>query len=743
MRLRLAIFFVVPCLITASFAAAQTPSPGRPTIQISRVPTPPHLDDYLEGGTHPGAPVTDFRQRQPKDLEPITQPTTAYLSYDDTQLYVGFVCHASSVSEVRAHMSKRESVFSDDVIGVLIDTFRDQQRAYMFFVNPLGVQADGITAAATGDDMSFDTQWHSEGKVTSSGYVVLVAIPFKSLRFPVQTNGAQSWRLALMRIMPATDEQAFWPGITNKLNNFVAQFGDLEGLAGVSPGRNLQLIPYATFARARELDSKNARYASQNEHRAGLDVKTVVRDALTLDFTLNPDFSQVESDDPQVTVNQRFEVFFPEKRPFFLENADYFNDTPQNLFFSRRIADPQFGGRVTGKLGHWAFGAVAADDRAPGRRTDPGSPGHGDRTLDGVFRVRHDFGSQSRLGAMLTTRTFGPSSNTVASADTRIRINPQWFIDAQTVHSDTTALDGSELKGTLTRVQLGRSGREFAYNLSYEDASPGFRTQLGFVPRLDYRQVTNYFQIRWFPKTGPVLNYGPNSFSQATWNYDGALRDWVARLPFLVVFKGRTNVFVRHAFISETIQGRVFRQREDLVAFNSDYLKWFGVNTAFNASTRPNYYPAPGLVPFLGNSTELFLGLTLQPTSALRFEETYFYTRLTARPDSPGAGRVFTNPIVRSRVNYQFSREWSLRAIVDYSALDPNEQLVAFARSRHVSNDLLLTWLAHPGTAIYIGYTDGYDNVHLDPRDSVVPTPRALSSTGRQVFVKASWLFRF
>jgi len=732
----------------ATVARAQTqppPSPApaaRPAVTVVRVQTPPRLDDYLEGGSHPGAAVTDFRQRRPKDLDPITERTTAYLSYDATQLYVAFVCEMSNAAQIRAHMSKRESVFSDDIIGVLIDTFKDQQRAYMFFTNPLGIQADGVTAATTGDDMNFDTQWSSEGKLTSSGYVVLVGIPFKSLRFPV-TTAPQSWGLALMRTIPGKDEQAFWPGITERLNSFVAQFGEANGLEGVSPGRNLQLIPYATVARARFLDAPQARYTTDTDRRGGLDVKTVVRDAMTLDFTLNPDFSQVESDDPQVTVNQRFEVFFPEKRPFFLENSDYFTDTPQNLFFSRRIADPRFGGRMTGKIGRWAFGAVVADDRAPGRAADPGSPGSGDGTLDGVFRLRHDFHNQSRLGALVTARSFGSSNNTVAAADGRLRLGPKWFLDAQTIHSTMTTLDGATLSGTSTNLGVSRSGRLFQYSLNYVDASPDFRTQLGFVPRLDYRQATEYFQLRWFPASGPIINFGPNSFVQATWNYAGDLQDWVVRLPFSVQFKGQTYLFGRHAFISETIEGQQFRQHEDVVQFGSDYLKWLSVNVSLAAGTRPNYYPANGLAPFLADFTDVFLGLTVQPASALRIDETYFYSGLAARADSPYRGSIFKNPLLRSRVNYQFSREWSLRGIVDYSSLTPSPSLVALDRTRHAGYDLLLTWLPHPGTAFYLGYTDGYDNQRLDSQEGVVPTADALASTGRQLFAKLSWLFRF
>jgi hypothetical protein len=240
-----------------------------------------------------------------------------------------------------------------------------------------------------------------------------------------------------------------------------------------------------------------------------------------------------------------------------------------------------------------------------------------------------------------------------------------------------------------------------------------------------------------------VIAYGPNSFLEATWNYAGDLEDWIVRAPFEIDFKGQTSVFGRHAWITEHIAGIKLAQHEDVVQFSSSYLRWMSLSLGYNHGTRPNYSPAAGLSPFLGTFTDLNATFTFRPASALLLDETYINSRLQARPDSPGTGRIFSNPIVRSRVNYQFSRAWSLRAILDYSSVAPNPGLIALDRTRHASADVLLTWLPHPGTALYVGYTDGYDNLRIDPVNGVELTSGALSMTGRQVFVKISRLFRF
>ena len=349
--------------------AARVPQPH---VQIPRVEAAPLLADFVEGRTV-GVEVTGFKQRDPGDLTPVSEPTSAYLSYDQDNLYVVFVCKAADPSSIRARMAKRESLFEDDWVAVHLDPFQEKQRAYMFFSNPIGIVADGVPREGSGDDMSFDALWNADAKRTADGYVVLFSIPFKSLRFPSGTNPS-TWGIALERAIPTHSEEAFWPGITHRINGFSSQFGALDGVSGVSPGRNVQFIPYGTFAGARVLDEDSGRRADQTDVRGGVDAKVVLRDKLTVDATVNPDFSQVESDEPQVTINQRYEVFFPEKRPFFLENADYFQ-TPITLLFSRRIGDPQFGTRVTGRVGRWAFGGQAIDDRRPGNVADPASGG--------------------------------------------------------------------------------------------------------------------------------------------------------------------------------------------------------------------------------------------------------------------------------------------------------------------------------------------------------------------------------
>jgi hypothetical protein len=329
----------------------------RPAVRIPHLAQPPRIEAFLQmapdGEVETGmARVEGLIQQIPSDGEPASQRTAIYLGYDQQSLYAVFVAFDDEPDQVRANLTRREDFIGDDLVEIMVDTFNDRRRAYAFVANPLGVQWDAIWSEGREFDDSFDTIWRSEGRITERGYVVLMAIPFKSLRFPAA--GAQTWGVIFVRDIPRNNESSFWPRISSRIEGRLNQAGLLEGLEHISPGSNTQFIPYVSGRSSRELEepaSAPPRFVrDRGSADIGLDAKFVYNDSMVLDLTANPDFSEVESDSPQVTVNQRFEVFFPEKRPFFLENADFFQ-TPINLMFTRRIREPRIGARLSGKQG--------------------------------------------------------------------------------------------------------------------------------------------------------------------------------------------------------------------------------------------------------------------------------------------------------------------------------------------------------------------------------------------------------
>src|SRR6266576_967543 len=500
---RLAAHIGVSLLLAAPVGAQTSPA----TITVPRLPRAPALE-YFDGqdslaaertAAGLGVAVKDFRQREPGDGTPVSQTTTAYLSYDDANLYVVFVCRDDS-AKVRARIARREEIAADDQVVLYLDTFRDRERAYFFMTNPLGVQLDGTMTEGQDDDVSWDAVWQSDGQLTPDGYVVRMTIPFRSLRFP--RASVQTWGVALARVIRRGNEEAYWPFITKRVQGLVPQFAELQGLANISPPRNIQVNPYGTVARARVLDKDAAARVTEGDQRAGFDAKMVLRDAITLDGTVNPDFSQVETDDPQVTVNQRFEVFFPEKRPFFIENSGYFQ-TPINLFFSRRIVDPGGGVRLTRKAGRWSLGAIAINDREPGRVPAP-DPLAGSRANVGALRLQHELGEESTIGALVTDREMEGSYARVASLDNRLKLGRTWAATGQVMRSDVREVNGTASAGSGVLIDLERDGRNLDYSAQYLDLSPSFESQLGYVPRVGVREVVHQLQLVRRPD-GPVV----------------------------------------------------------------------------------------------------------------------------------------------------------------------------------------------------------------------------------------------
>jgi len=724
----------VAAVVAASPAAFAQDQTAR-ALTIPRTSHPPEIDNFIGGEIRDaGVRVSDFRQREPGDGIPSSRTTEAYLSYDDQNLYVVFVCHEDR-DKIRGRMSNREDIGEDDAVTVYLDTFRDGQRAYYFSVNPLGIQSDGVLTDGSGDGR-FDALWRSEGRIFSDRYVALFAIPFRSLRF--SNADRQTWGIALERSIRWNNESSFWPSITRRQTSLVQQMATADGLHDISPGRNIQLIPYAAYANARVLDIGSSQYQTHADSRAGLDAKLVIRNRLTLDMTVNPDFSQVETDDLQVTVNRRFEVFFPEKRPFFLENIDYF-DTPLQLLFTRRIVNPEFGVRLTGKIGRWNVGLFGSDDRAPGKQVDAESPLHGDRALIGAMRIQREFGQDSNIGILAANRRFGSSESWTYAADAKLRLSPTWYLRGQMAYSNDASYDDSfELDSETGQgyfADLSRYGRNFSYTLSYQDLSPGFRAPLGFVRRVDTRTVTQYAGYTFRPQEGKNLSFGPSVYFGINWDHAGRLQDRYSSIDYRMDFTGPAGFNVTRYDAYENYADRGFRYHTMSASFYANWIKRFTFYGDLGAGTGVNYSPPEGVDPFIGKVRNFSFGFAWRPSEQLRVEQYYYYSSLRA-PDGPA---VFVNDLTRAKINFQFTKALSLRGIVDYYFLADS------SRYKQLTGDFLLTYLLNPGTALYVGYNGRFENLAANPAApaGLVRLGDPTHPTSRQFFVKLSYLLRY
>ena len=791
---------------------APKPEEATPSLTIPRLPSAPTLDDFLsmepQGGiAQQMAKVTGFTQRNPHDGESVSEPTDAYLGYDQKNLYVVFVCF-DDPREVRARMSRREDVYDDDQVEIILDTFHDRRRAYAFQTTPLGVQWDAIWTEASREeetsahfDTSFDTVWDSRGKVTDRGFVVWMAIPFKSLRFPAAKH--QEWGIILYRGITRKTEDSFWPHVSYKVEGRLGQAASLYGLEGISPGHNIELIPYGVMRGFRALDTRdfsNPYFQKATvQGQPGLDAKFVIQDHFVVDMTANPDFSQVESEDPQITVNQRYAVYFPEKRPFFLENEDFFR-TPLDLFFTRSIGDPSAGIRLTGKGGPYSVGLMATDDRSPGLAVPDNNQFSGIRSYFSVARVSRDIFRQSNVGALYTDWEC-PSTgefNRIGGLDTHLKFNPNWTLDGQAVVTSSNLNLNCEANlfpfssgnrgnnnyyaGPAEKVELRRDGLHFTYDGIYNDISPGFVSVPGFINRVDIRESYQQADYRFRPKRGWIVDWGPSLAVRYDFDHTSLRLDTDYVPYFAIQGRGQTIIIVRpyeefrerlrpqdfcfygfSTYCPPTALGNQdYHEHTSGASFQTGYFKkvtllasyyWGqGVNFVANPTN-----PAPYDHPFLVSEDNAQASVIVRPIKPLKIENSYLFERLHADNNTfifeqsqiPGAGRgILNDHILRSKWNWQFTPQLSMRVILQYNGLLAGTPGVGspytyLPTQKEFNADFLVTYLVHPGTAIYVGYNSDLKNLNVVPGVGVFPTPRNFSNDSRQFFVKVSYLFRF
>ena len=719
------------------------PESGRlATVRIPWIARRPDMDELTAASTVPeGARVAGFRQREPADGSPVSEGTFAYLSYDNENLYVVFACK-DEPGKIRSHLTPREDIGGDDQVTVYLDTFHDGRHAYVFASNPSGVQQDGIINEGHDPTYEIDRLWYSQGRRTRDGFVVLMAIPFKSIRFSGEPF--QEWRIALGRTIARRSETAFWPYISPRSQGFVAQLGFLEGLQLISHGRNIQFMPYGTFRATESRDPDSLRTVRSDQRRAGFDTKVVVKNTVTIDAAVNPDFSEIESNDPQMLVNQRFEVLIPEKRPFFTENAAMFA-TPINVFFSRRIVDPEFGVKVTARSTKWAIAGLSANDRAVAAQDADGVFGRTAKV--GAARIERNFGDRSKLAVLSTERQVGHGSNAVVSVDGRTNLGSLWTISGQAVRSDDVDQSGGRVNGTAYFAGIARNGRHFTYLGSYRDIDGSFRAPLGYVPRVDLRATEQYASYMWQPDDSGKWSFGPSVSTVVNWDRAGRFQDRWTTAELSLSVAGQVEVLAARNDALELYAGVPFRTRSTSVSLSSNTPAWVSLWASYSRGTGINYSPPAHVAPFLGNTEAIYTWLLLRLAPRLRFEQTYLQERLDTLPDVSASGTqmAFGTQLLQWKANLQMTKALALRAILDYNQLASDRLLFSETASSQLVAGITVTFLVHPGTAVYFGFNDKYENVIDDPfaQTRFRPTYLPTVPVGRQIFAKISYLLGF
>ncbi len=762
-----------PTVIPATPPKAQLPADTKvPLLQQM-----PRLADFAEGGggmaptsllTGQLGHITGFVENSPVDGKPASEETEVWMGRTSAALFFVFACHDHHPEAVRTHLARRENILKDDTVSVLLDPFQDHRRGVLFMVNPAGVQADASWTENNDPDYSYDQVWDSETRLTRTGWLAMISIPYRSLRFRA---GAAEWGVVFQRNLPRNSETDYWPRVAANISGVLTQEGTLRGIEGLGKSRNLQINPYALAQNEKTLNALDplAPYFSSRklEGTEGGEAKAIIKDSIVVDATVNPDFSQVESDQPQFTVNQRFPVFFPELRPFFLENANYFA-TPITLLYTRNIVHPEFGARVTGKVGSTNLGFIAIDDREPGEVYQPGDALYGKHALFGIGRVSQDFGKGSNLGVIYTDEEFAGSWNRIGGADFTLRFNDHWTAQGQSVESSTRSLDLSNSSnspatysaGPATKLELTRNGHSFNFDTVGRDYSTGFISQVGFIQTANIRSNSTHANYQWYPKRSRLQSYGLETQTAIAFDHAGNRVYHYSQADFFFALTRNTVIAPLAGENSDTltpVEYPVLQANRNItenfagIVVRSAPLPQLSFNLVTTYGGNPNYNPVANRQPSLLDENYLQALVTVQPFRSLTLDNTYLLDRNFAAHTSALA---FENETLRTKINYQFTRAFSARVIVEYDSLHVNPAQTSLVRTKQVSTQALLTWLPHPGTAVYLGYNNDLQNINrslcnrgldgrCDPENAVVPRSTQYLNDGRQIFLKASYLLRF
>ena len=693
----------------------------------------PKIDGIIDNPLwNMGAVVEDFTQFEPVEGAPPSEKTKAYFGYDTDHLYIALRCYDSNPEAVRACLTQRDKVQGDDEITIFLDTFNDQKRAFAFQVNPCGIQSDGvlIEGGSRGGgghgggggggmmgfervDRNWDTYFLADANMDDEGYTAEFAIPFKSLRFP--NTPTQKWGLKIMRSIRRKNEEVYWPPYSRNINGFLIQAGTLEIPGQIRKGKNVEIMPVTTG-----LKKPDEKFAPQ----AGLNLKWGITSDMTADMTLNPDFSQIEADMPQNEVNQRYPVYYPEKRPFFMEGKDLFN-TPFELVYTRKIVEPKAGIKLTGKIKGLAVGLLSAYDENPLYIEVPGVerpeeviPG---KALVNVFRLRQDVFSESYVGAIFTDKEAGYQSNSLSSEYNRVAgvdgsfkfLNYNRF-SFQMLGSQSKAEEQKTDWIPAMNLSLNHQSRHWNFSAEWMSLPPDFEAATGFFRRKDVQSLNSRFGYAILPQNKWIISIRPSLEYRRIYDYGGTLTD--DEVQASVFFSGwsQTNFWVTYQQGLERYNGFNFRKQEFQANLGSEPFGWLQANlsTSFGGAI---YYDEN---PYLGYKNSYSARLTFKPLTNLRYflnlQRYTFYK-------SQGGEKVYSVNIVSQRLTYQMSKPLSARLIADYNDYDRDIYLSA-----------LLSYELRPGTVFYLGVEDN----QLKDESGIFRTG------GRYYFIKFSYWWR-
>jgi hypothetical protein len=702
---------------------------GSPTAEIPRLESEVQIDGRLDEPAWSRATrLTGFWQYQPVDGRPAEEQTEVLVWYAPAAIHFGIIAHDRNPAAIRATVADRDNIDNDDYVVLDLDTFHDRRRAFFFAVNPLGVQADGVRSEGAGQvsslipgsvDKNPDFTWDSKGRITERGYEIEIRVPFRSLRYP--GSRPQTWGFNVTRMVQRTGYTDTWTDVRRANASFLGQEGALGGLHDMRHGVTVEAQPFVTATADGSRDVLSGEFTREDVNPdAGLNLRLGFS-SYALDATVNPDFSQVESDEGQVTVNERFALFFPEKRPFFLEGIELFG-SPQTLVYTRRIVNPKAGAKLTGKFGQLGVAHLTAVDQ-----TDAAD------AWFNITRIRRDFGKNSIAGLTFTNRDQSGAHNRVLAGDFRY-VWGLYYTQFQYGRSWTSDGAGSR-NAPIWQAEYDRTGRSWGFNYLLNGQGAGLDAQAGFVNRLRSGVVSGHAFNRFtlYGARGALLEnltvfFGP----ERTWLYDhfgfkpGLEGFEQVDATFQLRGGWELNGHVERQFVNfqdssfadytiGSAAGPAYRPADDFSGFTGEAKvttptwRQLGATVSYGRGRAAIFQEGA-----TGRGWQLTGGMDLRPTSTIRITALGTVFRLFRLDGSEFA----RSTIPRLKLEYQPNRALFFRVIGEYRSerraplLDPasGDSLFVGGVAQPIREfnglrvDLLASFEPTPGTVAFLGY---------------------------------------
>jgi len=741
---RIALALSALCIAAIPSAAAETGSADDPH-QVTRATSEIIIDGAIDEPAWDDALTLELEYEvQPGENIPPPVRTQVLITYDEHRVLVAFRAFDPDPARIRARFRDRDHAWQDDWVGIVLDTFNDERRAYEFISNPLGVQSDAINDNVTNRyDIAWDAIWESAGRLTDFGYEVEIGIPFNQLRFQ-NLDGPQVWGVDAMRSYPRVERHhiGLFPR-ERGANSYLAQEDKMIGFEGVSVGRNLELVPTLTGTATQERPDfpDSTELSNDQDVELGITGTWGVTPNLTLTGAINPDFSQVEADAVQLAINTRFALFFPEKRPFFLESADYF-DSGLRLLYTRMIADPSAALKLTGKFGRHTVGLFTARDEVTNVIV-PGPQGSSGASFDApntstVGRYRFNLGTDSTIGAVFTDREGSDGYfNRVASADGVFRPteSDKFTVDAalsRTRYSqamqDEFEIGSETISGHALNLKYVRTKRKYFIFAEYADRGDDFRADLGFIPQVGFRELEGGAGYLWWGDEENFYNrLEVGGLMERSEEQDGELLEQRAELWF--DFAGARESLIHVELGTRDI---VF----DGVRFDDLFMPVLFVRVRPSSKLFVRVFAVGGdwidfanVQPADRIEASSLIGLDLG--RHLLLELIYTYSALDVE-----GGQLFEANVPEMKVVWQFNTRTFVRAIFQYTDITRNPDLYGDevdALSRDLFVQLLFSYKVNPRTVFFLGYSEsGYQTQDF-----------SLTTTNRALFLKLgySWIW--